>query len=212
MRIRDFINWTLYSALLHYDGRCNAEDRHDWRCNGGSRRVNACSPFRARMRTPLRGHSFDLSYTYLTVLMLARVGRSHEKSCVQCTSRQDNNPKLHIVTVIKNDVQGSQCRQLMTFVILTYLIYSRGITIFSMYADKSLQPASSHMLLLLWEINLFVRTQRATFAFVAVAFSPRRAVFVARQLCSPRVKYVMVRYWLINNIFDYLINNIFVVG
>ena len=183
MRIRYFINWTLYSALLHYDGRCTAEDRHDWRCNGESRRVNTCSPFRARRRTPLRGHSFDLSYTYLTVLMLVRVGRSHEKSCVQCTSKHDNNPKLHIVTVIKNDVQGSQCRQLMTFVILTYLIYSRGITIFSMYADKSLQPASSHMLLLLCEINLFVRTPRATFAFIAVAFSPRPVVF----RCTPVV-------------------------
>ena len=82
--------------ILHYcimTGGAKAEDRHDWRCNGGSRRVNACSPFRARMRTPLRGHSFDLFYTYLIVLMLVRVGRSHKKSCVQCTSRQDNNPK-----------------------------------------------------------------------------------------------------------------------
>ena len=76
--------------ILHYcimTGGANAEDRHDWRCNGGSRRVNACSPFRARMRTPLRGHSFDLFYTYLTVLMLVRVGRSHKKAV--CSAPQD---------------------------------------------------------------------------------------------------------------------------
>ena len=203
MRIREFINWTLYSVLLYYDGRCTAEDRHDWRYTGqwwvasGQRVFSIQSP----QAHTLRGHSFTLSYTYLTVLMLVRVCRSHEKGCMQCTSRQDNNPKLHIVTVIKNDVQGSQCRQLMTFVILTYVIYSRGITIFSMYAGKSLQPASSITFLLLCEINFFVRTPRASFAFFAADFSPRLAVFAARQLCSPRVKYVTVRYRLINNIF-----------